>query len=110
MLTPMHNIVGISPLLIPPPVSSASRTQARLKHSRPNIVAMRRELNSLPVLSNIGHGKYWWWLLGSPPCPISANMAGFSVIIQYNGATKWPVWQDFGSPPLATLLLTIEET
>lgn len=38
----MHNIVGISPLLIPPPVISASQTQARLKHSRPNIVAMGR--------------------------------------------------------------------
>lgn len=42
MLTPMQNIVGISPLLIPPPVSSARQTEARLKYSRPNIVSMGR--------------------------------------------------------------------
>lgn len=91
MLTPMQNIVGISPLLIPPPgtmifwhiscwdsfsnlgfwmmciwsyvnhswifiviflyaVSSTRQTQAHLKYSRPDIVAMRR----LPYNIKIG--------------------------------------------------------
>lgn len=46
----MQNIVGISPLLIPPPVSSTRQTQAHLKYSRPDIVAMRR----LPYNIKIG--------------------------------------------------------
>jgi len=34
---------------------------------------------------------------------ISADIAGFSAIIHYDGATKRPVWWDFGSPPWTTL-------
>jgi len=45
------------------------------------------------VLSDIGHGGYQWRFLGSPSCPISTNIAGFSAIIRYDGATKQPVWQ-----------------
>jgi len=37
--------------------------------------------------------------LGYLPCPVLADMVGFSSIIRYGGATKRPIWQDFGSLP-----------
>jgi hypothetical protein len=48
-----------------------------------------------PAVSNIGHGRYQWWISASP-----ADMVGFSAIIYYCSSTKQPIWRisvaDFG--------------
>jgi hypothetical protein len=64
-------------------------------------------LDSLAVLSNIGHGGYRWQVLSSPPWSILADMAGFSAILKYDGATWRLVWQDFGSPPWFSINITV---